>query len=253
MLRGEIDGAVPASAVGGYVGHRIDIEGGTIFFGTGFQRGRSHFMVSCSGEASHNLASHVLSDERLHNCACSRMDVQATVIPPDDWSQKNLRNRLEKNGKTVGFPTPKGETIEGRKLETVYVGQRSKSDRFYRIYMKEAEGVDYVLRFEVELKKRRSRAIWSHFTDNGRIFADVLLAEIQKMAQMDKKASALLAPVISGDARPLRVRSNEGDTMRWILLDVMPIIERLILSHGNRSALVDALYAALEKGEVSQL
>jgi hypothetical protein len=69
-----------------------------------------------------------------------------------------LRNRLEKSGRRVGYPTP--EVLDGVKLETVYVGVREKTDRFYRFYMKALLGGGHVVRFEAELKKRRSRAIF---------------------------------------------------------------------------------------------
>lgn len=220
----------------GYEGWAVVLVSGSISFLSGFNEGKQHYIVRISGSLANYAIQNCLDISKGFDVNCSRMDVQVTVMKPARMSMIAMRNRLETKYK-VGYPQP--EIVDGRKIETVYIGTREKSDRFYRFYVKPTSDGDCV-RFEVELKKRRSRAIFAEWQKNG-LSRDSIAYEVEKMAKLDKMATKLILP-LSEQTKRVMVRTLESKTERWLIKDVFPVLKRVLCSHSSDSV---SVYAAL--------
>ena len=245
-LANENDQRVDITA-GSYKGVMVPMVSGTLSFLAGRVKGKTHYMIRISGQMAHHAIATLLDVSKGFVVSCSRLDVQLTIMKPVVMSMTALRNRLEKRYKRVGYPQP--DTSTGVKLETVYVGTRKKSDRFYRFYTK-ATNDGLALRLEVELKKRRSRAIWDEWVKFGPD-GSLLNYEIERIKSMDKYLDRL----INLSDRPkkiVRVRTLESNTERWLINDVFPVLKRVLCSHSADSgSVISALYDVLEAYEES--
>lgn len=233
----------------GYVGKMYDLGTGSLSILTGNAKGKPHYLMSISGEVADSAIVHVLERSKGYKVKCRRLDVQVTVMMPKNMSMVALRNRLEKDGRTVGYPSP--SRVDGTKMETVYIGKRTKSDRFYRVYMKLLDTSDFAVRFEAELKKRRSVAIWKDWEVSG-LSRDSIVSELRLLGSMDRMIMKQLSCLDMMDGRAIRVRTQESQTERWLINDVMPVLKRFLCNHESDSgAVLSAVYDVLESYEIS--
>lgn len=230
----------------GYEGIMVPMESGTLKFLSGWVGSKKHYMMSASGEISDYIIRALVDVSRGEQVVCTRIDCQVTRYKDKRMSLTALRNRLEKNNK-VGYPSP--SVIDGVKMETVYIGKREKSDRFYRVYVKITKESKPLIRYEAELKKRRSRAIFWEWLVNG-FSQDSLVAEMNVLADKDRIMSKYMNLNFSPDAKVVRVQTDDSRTERWIIRDVMPVIKKFICGHGNdATAVLASIYDALEAHE----
>lgn len=220
---------------GGYVGRMIELVSGTISLMVGKSMGKPHYMISVSGGLSHHAVASALELSRPFQVRCTRLDVQVTRIMRKNFSMKALRNRLEKSGRKVGYPTP--SKVKGVELETVYINTRTKSDRFYRVYMKPVEDGMMAIRFEAELKKRRSRAIFDSWMKDGYTVQD-LVYELEAMSGLDRIMAKEMRLPNDWSSRVIRVRTDSSNTEAWLLKTVMPSLRRFINSHDSNPVTV---------------
>ena len=231
----------------GYKGTLWVFLNGTAFLGTGKQRGEHHSLIKISGELAHLMLDRVIETLQAWQSLkveCSRLDYQITVKEPEGWSQWDYLNRMQDRGYTVGYPTPSHEN--GVKLETVYIGVRTKSDRFYRVYVKLMDDAKTkLLRVEVELKKRRSRAVWLEIMQ-GVTFRSVLDCEIDKFVKLDSQLYGLvIGKLLYG--KVVRVGANESNIASWLVDIVFPAMDRFLMSDSSdKRKVIFALYALLE-------
>lgn len=233
----------------GYKGILWIFFNGTVFIGEGKQKGDDHFIMKISGYLAHLMMDNIVKVCKIHpelKTRCSRLDYQITVKEPLSWVQANYRNRMERAGNVVGYPTPSKE--DGIELETVYIGVRAKVDRFYRIYTKLLDDKSKVLRVEVELKKRRSRKLFNELVERGtddiRMIFDY---EIELIIRQDKKLYKLVHPHLAMSV-PIRVQANDPNIAGWLIKTVFPAMNRFLASDSSdKTKVIPALYDILEK------
>lgn len=247
-LIGNSSGECYQSIQRGYIGKIWVFVQGTVFIGKGTQKGVAHGVMKVSGYLAHAIMERLLmvvnSRPEFH-VKCSRLDYQITVNQPRSWSQINYRNRMEKAGFVVGYPTPSKE--DGVTLETVYVGVRAKVDRFYRVYVKLQDDLSKLLRVEVELKKRRSRKLFNEILSGGvDSIRRVLDYEIELIIRDDKKLYKIVHPHLA-DSLAVRVQSNESNIAGWLVKTVFPAMDRFLASDSaDKTKVISALYDILE-------
>ena len=204
-----------------YKGSQLSVNGrGSIFLGTGKQRDRVHWMLRASGECSGGVFI-ALREHIAHDMArVSRIDLQVTVPEPAEWNQVDLFNRMQDAGKNTGFVQSEGET---GKLSTVYIGSRN-SDRYTRIYQKEADGERY-LRYEVEFKGTRAGAIGAKMARKTARSSGVMKHEVVRVR--DKMLMSVFLPMLNGSPadriKVVRVSSLQKKE-KWISEQVLPAL-----------------------------
>ena len=234
-----------------YDGETFNIAHGTGFIGETEINGRQSWMLRLSGGAAHENIKSVLSQVRQGFANVTRIDIQITVLKPDDWSQWNLLKRLKEARKMTGWVESK---TRGDAFETVYIGSRS-SDRFSRIYTKKAilkggdEGEEtMLLRVETEYKGRRAHAIANSLARNGEARAkDYLMYELQNSLS-DNELQLLIAPHLL-DVTPttikLHLETSADKTERWLLKQVLPTFARHIRSDEASTRALDGFLEAI--------
>lgn len=125
-----------------------------IFHGSGMQKNRRHFIIECSGYASHEFALWISKHpvaSRL-DFYCTRIDLQRTQQRPPEEHRLKAYKRLK--GKKRLEQSDTGITL--------YVGART-SDTYTRIYDKTKD----LLRLEIELKGIRAKKTWMALLDGA--------------------------------------------------------------------------------------
>lgn len=213
-----------------YTGQAFSDETGTLFIGSGLQRGATHYMAQISGAMAENNRKFVaIIPDAYHDVNSSRVDIQVTIEQPENWSQWRYFNRMKKKGHPMGWVESK---TDGRTLSTVYVGNRKTSHRYYRLYQKLGNDNVVYLRLEVELKRDRSRTVGREIIRNP-TENEFLAAELRHLCFKDDKLHVAFGGVLIGEGEPLRVEERESDTLRWILTQTLPAIEKYLWSHDN--------------------
>lgn len=116
-----------------------------LFIGHGEQNGKHHCIIQTSGSLSDRVVNTLLA---LDGWYCTRLDIQITLICPENFKLAWVRDQCRTNNTTL---------IESKNNDTLYLGSRT-SDIFARLYEKIA--IEKLLRLEFELKGLRARAAW---------------------------------------------------------------------------------------------
>lgn len=213
-----------------YTGQAFSDETGTLFIGSGIQRMATHYMTQITGGMAENNRQFVAKiPDAYHDVNSSRVDIQVTIEQPENWSQWRFFNRMKKAGHPMGWVESK---TDGRTLATVYVGNRKTSHRYYRVYQKLGDDNRIYLRLEVELKRSRAKTVGREIIRNP-TENEFLSAELRHLCFKDDKLHVAFGGVLIGEGSPLRVKEREADTLRWILNQTLPAIEKFLWSHDN--------------------
>lgn len=231
----------------GYRGPTFSLESmGDCFIGIGVQEEREHYMMQVSGQwAGHAFTEFrtLLKDDNL--LRCTRIDVQITVLEPIDWDQFRFLADMKDVGRATGWKESLGDTGF---LATVYVGSR-ESDRFIRLYEKEAERVRY-LRYEVEFKSDRAQAIAHRYARGTLCLSGVMRYEIERMRHQNLN-DLYLEHLANFD--PMRIKVVKDvtteKTERWILKQVIPALRRYANAHSSRSSVLGEVIDACREKE----
>lgn len=232
--------SAPFSARAGKPAKRMQYEGtvyqsdrGTTFFGTAEQNNRLHYMAQFSGLWSQNAWDVNWEMVRDGLVKATRIDIAVTVELGDAaWSQSALFSRLRRFSSTRSISYLESKSgPDGRKLATVYVGQRS-SDRMIRIYEKVLDDEKIALRFEAEYKSARAGSV-----------AGLLLAGIRSGSFLrheldvlnDRPLLALFNGCLLNEPTAATVRKEESRTERWLIDQVLPTLQRFLNEHGNEA------------------
>lgn len=212
---------------------------GGVFFGAGNQQGKEHYMIRVSGGRANEFAMHasrVVSDMR-----CTRMDVQVTVSKPLDWDVLKMRAQVDSYTDALGRERIT-EVILGKKnINTLYMGSRT-SMRFVRVYVKPTDGLEVLLRYELELKKLVANRAWKHYGDVGAVAcAEILSSSVGKIPKSVTEADCFrfITEVKPEELRVGRVVRGDNSTVRWFMDAVLPAFARLASDHETREWAVD--------------
>lgn len=205
---------------------------GTSFFGEGEQKGRNHAMLQVSGSLAESAFSACRTFVLNRRAKVTRLDLQATVeYDRQTHSQADLAEDLRhlSPNRSVSYLESKSGP-QGTKLATVYYGSRS-SERFVRIYEKPGMGDEVLLRFEVEYKGKRAKAVIVALLADTSI-KSILFGELGKMPKVPALMT-LFGRVLSTKPFYTRVVREPGGTERWLKEKVLPSLDRYLASHDE--------------------
>jgi hypothetical protein len=128
-----------------YKGHRS----GGMFYGTGEQSEKRHYVADCSGPDSQYLYGLAGDNPKIY---CTRIDLQITIPQPDEYEPFTAYAELKAASETsTSF-------IHSDTGSTIYIGART-GQRFARLYEKRL-GDDKYLRLEFEVKGRLANVVF---------------------------------------------------------------------------------------------
>lgn len=155
---------------------------------------------------------------------CTRFDVQLTLAKPENYDPYVARQDLEKaTGSEWGMIGVRSKGM------TLTHGARS-SDRYTRIYEKGDSVDDFpFLRWEVEFKGERSKAIWRGNNSDG----GLLLGEIARSVKPGVSEIAdMFAAYLDGHTpATVTIQKSKPAAIKWLEEQVSPCVRRLLLSH----------------------
>jgi len=157
---------------------------GTSFFGEGQQKNRTHAMLQVSGSLAESAFNACRTFVLKGRAKVTRLDLQVTVeYDRQTHSQSELAEDLRylSPNRSVSYLESKSGP-QGSKLATVYYGSRS-SERFYRIYEKRGMGGEVLLRFEVEYKGKRAKAVCVALMGDASI-KSILFGELARLPEV---------------------------------------------------------------------
>jgi hypothetical protein len=220
-----------------------DKEGGNIFFGDGFQDGKQHFIVQCSGNMAHLLYPDFSGYVSSGLAKCTRVDLQRTVVQPPGWSQLDYETECEAKGYKPTKRRSRAEYGEGE-LMTVYSGKRT-SGRLNRLYQKQQDDGTYLIRYETEYSRAYSHKV-AHGIALGEMPASFLNSEIERrnmpeyLDQFRDDRHGVSNPKLTS------VRLA-GKTEKWLLEVCLPSLVRYMASHDANPAVMMTYYNAIDR------
>ena len=228
-----------------YVGMTGHHETGTAYCGTAMQRGKLHTMLQVSGLLAESAFLKLLRYVANGSARITRIDVQVTIpYGREDWSQAAVFETVRKAApnRSVSFAESQSGP-QGSKLGTVYFGSRT-SDRVVRLYEKMGMGDDVYLRFEVEYKGARARAVGHDLAKGLGSTKNLLAYEILRFPH-----DGVQQQFWKHLEDPLEVKmiSEAGNTKRWLLESVLPSLDRFLNDHdaNQRQEVADAFWRVL--------
>lgn len=226
-----------------YLGKASHFENGDLFIGQAEQNGRFHLMLQCSGDVSeivYEKLRYGLSEGWLR---CRRIDLQITILQPEDWSQWRFFNRVKRSGRIPGWHESHAQ--DGTELATVYVGSR-KSNKLLRVYQKWAESL-LLLRYEVEYKGRKAESIGKELARGNFEREQMLMFHVQQLG--DNQLSAYIEPKLAGVIDPAEPKAvqTEGNTIKWLKESVYPAFVRVINDHSAGGDVAELFIDALRR------
>jgi len=227
-----------------YLGIAYDTPDGTLFRGTGEQRGTDHFMVQISGELCNNtdLLIPIAAGIREGWLKCRRIDLQATILEPENHNQWALFNRGKLLKKRMGWV----ESVDrnGNSLATVYDGNRV-NEKFLRVYEKIANGTR-LLRAEYEIKGNTAQSVANMIFRDGNTVAQIFKHLIQKTD--DKEISLLYLPMLETITAVSKIKRIAADknTERWLRETIYPAFLQYVNEQSSDEDLIYLFQQAID-------
>lgn len=225
-----------------YLGENRAYATGHVFLGDMEQIQGQHYAAIMEGEAADLMRRHVRFSLENHNARITRVDIQATILRPGDWSQVRLFNRVDRF--SVGADIQHSEDKTYGRLYTVYIGSK-KSDRFVRVYEKPVDGA-VCLRFELQLSHGQAESFGMKW-HRGRISEQNVFSGALEWCG-DKKLEDTFRSIVEGykGMLPPYVR-KETDTDKWLLETVLPVLGRRLFAHDASDQVRDYVTRLVEK------
>lgn len=223
-----------------YSGKLRRTENGTIFLGTAEINGRTHHLLQVDGELAYDLRFYILDFYPSYIVKCTRVDFQVTIREPRNWKQWDLLIRFKKKYGEQMVSYPKPSTMDGKILQTVYLGNRTGADRFLRVYVKLSKDSDKLLRLETELKRNRSHAVYVHMCNNrwDEDVYEMMVSELKYQSMKDVLLHQIFSSCLEGYSNVIKVQTKESNTARWITDVCIPAIDSHLHSHSADDKIV---------------
>lgn len=207
-----------------YTGALYHSARGTAFLGTGSQKGEDHHLLQISGLLADDLWTPMSKFLRGGTARATRIDVQMTVeYQREHWDAHLWAERLREWHPNMSVSSIESQSgPAGSKLATIYFGSR-QSNRFVRLYEKMGLGEDVYLRFEVEYKGERARAVAAHMLAEGEV-KSVFQSEVERTKA--KPIISLFDTTVKG--RDIEVIKPEPATLKWLREQVAPALFRVL-------------------------
>jgi hypothetical protein len=182
----------------------------------------------------------------------TRLDIQATVhlggqSVHEFLEEQHARARSAPKGK--GRPASVSAVVVDGKIQTLYIGKRS-SDVFIRLYDKGAESGEPAyqgcVRFEVELKGKTSKALWTHIgeTAQGTMYLLRVLVHLLEGKNIDTSPIEIPREAVE---MPEKQTTAESVSLAWLATQVAPTVARLSPTLGWQT-----LFHVLFRGACSE-
>jgi hypothetical protein len=225
-----------------YHGRLVTTDIGSLFVGIGEQAGQQHYALYFSGELADVMFGKCAAFAKQTLVRCTRMDLQATIHYPVDWSQWALISRLKRLKRPVEWRESRDDKVGA--LETVYYGSRT-SDRFARIYVKVTADNSKLLRLEFEYKGDRSDQMFHQIRRGVFMGAQYWAHDYGKIK--DKKLNNIFAPCLPS-AEPVtervQVKTDLDKTAAWLTDTCLPALSKY-LNDPNHGADVPLAFVQL--------
>lgn len=222
-------------------------EGGTIFYGEYLDNSGDYSLIQASGAISDTVRRWATFNKKKWAARCTRIDIQATIAQPENWSQWDFLTRMREKGRHVTF-VPSIDKETKLELATVYIGSRF-SERIIRVYQKLTAGGELLLRFEVEYKTPRSNSVADMLSRNEEKLVEYLLHEIQTTKDDDLilAFSHIFTDVRPDSGRFARVKSNLDKRGKWLLEGVLPSFTNYINDHNASDEVYEAFKEVMKR------
>lgn len=153
-----------------------------MFYGTGEQQGKRHYIFDVSGPASIDLF-HIAKDHE--ECYATRIDVQVTIEKPIEYNPHKTYQLQKEHSKR------QTSIIMSDSGSTIYFGSRT-GDTFARLYEKYLDNEEY-LRLEFEIKGIKARSIFLQMSQ-GLKANDVFMRYVKSVKMPDYVRDWFSAP-----------------------------------------------------------
>lgn len=225
-----------------YKGQRWECGHGTLFYGYYHSdKAGEQSILQISGELAHMVLGECREAVSKGIARVTRVDIQTTVVQPEDWESIRFFNRMERNGRSPQWRSSVDKKSK-KELITVSVGSR-ESEVYARVYNKVTNAGVMLIRFEGEYKGAKARAI---FHDMGEhTTAQMIKWHVQRLKdeQLDKCFTNALHGISPHWAK---ASVKEVDkTAEWLLSSALPAFKRVISQHGGDSGVSMAFMEAL--------
>lgn len=204
-----------------------------IFWGTGVQSDRQHFMLQASGERADLVAAKAPIHDDIN---CTRIDVQLTINKPRGYSTRQVFDELSEPGAAwTGRPKALNMVQSGDGCDTLYIGSRT-SDLLMRLYIKpDANGAPSFLRFECEYKRAKADVVRTDVARDRSYIGRFLAYELTRLPRLPFGVSSTLLHVANADPHAPTISrvESDSDTIRWLNRQVEPAVLRLLHSHEH--------------------
>lgn len=204
-----------------------------IFWGSGVQDGREHFMLQASGERADLVALELAGNDEAN---CTRIDLQLTIHKPRGYSTRKVFDDLNEPGAAwSGRPKALNMVQSGDGCDTLYIGSRT-SDLLMRLYIKPDEkGLPAFLRFECEYKRQKSGPVWNSIAADREAISRFLFYELSRLPMLPFGVSGKMLHILRATPQAPAVNraESDSDTIRWLERQVEPAVLRLLHSHEH--------------------
>lgn len=227
-----------------FLGTEFSFSDGSAFAGMGEIKRQDWHGVTFSGELCQDALTFFMPLVDMGIVTCKRVDIQATILEPDEWEQITFHNRMHVKGKKPEMRQSTDKST-GKVLATVGVGSRT-SDVYARVYQKLTDSGDRLLRFEGEYKGGKAEAIIRDMKKHAP--STMLWWHVQKLR--DAKTENAFANAFHGisphKAKPVVKVHNKKRA--WLLESCLPAFAEFIHSHDDDGQ-VQAEFLAVLHGE----
>ena len=229
-----------------YQGRIWENDAGTVFFGTGEQRGRPHYLAQFTGHRAQTAWDAYDGLVAYDLVRVTRLDVALTVPLPPGWRQDYLFASLKADDgpRSVSYIESQSGPEGHETLATVYIGSRS-SDRYVRVYEKPDSEGNLYLRFEVEYKGARAAKAAEIIAFDAAPGA-LVKGELEAVAQFGTMDLLdLFGPHCHTESRSATVAKPDSNTVYWLLTTCLASLERVLRAddvHPQDKELLRAKY-----------
>jgi hypothetical protein len=215
-------------------------DGDGLFCGWGIQsNNKEHYILKITGRNTAETLPHILSTDWCKKVYGTRVDLQRTILAPDWWKPRDIKDWIETNGGTA-------ELRESPTGTTVYIGNRQYR-QFARLYEKNYERL--YLRFEIELKAEAAKMAWG-FIHRGIEPLEIYSTHLKRFLLPEYILPDFLPqPTKDLDITIHRKSASEEAQYSW-LSSLIPTFQKMANSHNIGQRVRDVFYSlSLEQGD----
>jgi len=218
-----------------YAGWKTTQPGyGELFVGSGLQGGENHFLLTSKG----SIADSIYMKPQLEGSKCTRVDLQVTIEQPPDYDAVKMQEYARQYGlDPIYWPSADGEFV------TLYFGRMEGSDNiFTRLYQKEKENGDKLLRLECVFRGKKAAAC-HHLLRGGKKPEGLIRSAMPAVPEL----LDIFDKYLVGEGIPVKIARTEHNTAAWLRRTVLPSFTRYINSHDADPDIIESFHNAIDR------